>query len=708
MRTTLIAIFALGLIIGVLFVTMNQFEEKAPDFGPRGDLVLVIHDVVSPGAPAADQLVSAHSIVQLLGHFPVSTRLVSTGDYEKGMLSEAAYGIYVGTKTDQPLPTYLLDDIFQSTRPFLWIGANLERLQARHNLDNFGIRAVEGGDAFATNVVYYKNQPLAKIDLRTFKVDVTRSQAAQVLAEAKYVSDPPKPAQAGLDIEPGTPARLPSMVADEVLPVGLPPLPSVDVPPMPAPRTAGETAMDIESKTIAGVSPPAVSAVTGDGLPVPPSATPPAVSLPWIVRAQNFWFVASDPIAYHIEGGAYLAFADVLYDFFGEKSGEEHFAFVRIEDVHPKRELDTLRKAADLLAERDVPFAFTLVPVYKNGENGEPIYLSEAPEFLKTVRYLISKGGVPILHGFTHQHTAESAVDFEFWEGETGGHPIAQDKTFASQRIEQALNECFVNEIYPLAWTTPHYAAGHADYDAFADYFTTVVERRMPVEAYGSDQFFPYLIQSDMHKQIIIPESLGYVNPGVGRDAAALLRDADAMKVVRDGWASFFFHTFLDLNLLTQIVDGLKERDFRFVSLTEFNNKVTTRDRVVVSGVSEVQLTLDSQYRNERTYNDRGELLDENFSFGTVKGNVTSLVTLRPDEFQVIQGVYRRPPVTVTTLNLFRPTISGISNPVAIVLLFIGMITLVLFLGIWIFLVTRRTVAGAKRMAAVRRHTEEF
>ncbi|MCL4233916.1 MAG: polysaccharide deacetylase family protein [Deltaproteobacteria bacterium] len=708
MRTTLIAIFALGLIIGVLFVTMNQFEEKTPDFGPGGDLVLVIHDVVSPGESAADQLVSAHSIVQLLGHFRVGARLVSTGDYEKGMLSEAAYGIYVGTKTDQPLPTYLLDDIFHSTRPFLWIGANLERLQARHNLDNLGLKSAGGDDAFATNVVIYRNQPLAKIDLRTFKVEITRAQAAQVLAEAKYVSDPPKPAQAGLDIEPGTPARLPSMLADEILPAGLPPLPAVDVPPLPTPRSTGEAASDVESKTIPGTSPQAMSVVTGESASVPPPSPPPAVSLPWIVRSQNFWYVASDPIAYHIEGGAYLAFADVLFDFFGEKGGDEHFAFVRIEDVHPKREQDTLRKAADLLAERKVPFAFTLVPVYRNGETGEPIYLSEAPEFLKTVRYLISKGGVPILHGFTHQHTAETAVDFEFWEGETGGHPIAQDKTYASQRIEQALNECFVNEIYPLAWTTPHYAAGQADYDAFADYFTTVVERRMPVESYGSDQFFPYLILSDMHRQIIIPESLGYVNPAVGRDAAALLRDADAMKVVRDGWASFFFHTFLDLDLLAQIVDGLKERDFRFVSLTEFNNKVTTRDRVVVSGVGEVQLTLDSQYRNERTYNARGELLDENFSFGTVKGNVTSLVTLRPEEFQVIQGVYRRPPVTATTLNLFRPTISGISNPVAIVLLFIGMITLVLFLGIWIFLVTRRTVAGAKRMAAVRRHTEEF
>lgn len=697
MRTFFIPVFALGLIVGVLLVTKVQFGEPEPGIGPGGVRVLVIYDVPTPAESIPEQLVSPYSVVQLLGHFDVNVQMVSTADYEKGQLSKAAFGIYVGSKTDQPLTTYLLDDIADSNRPFMWIGANLDRLQERRSMDPYGIKLADSEDRYATNEVVYKGQKLAKIDLKTFKVDVERPSVVQVLAEAKFVENPIKPAVAGLPDEPGTPERMaPDVIgSEEPLPAGLPPLPVVEDAtgaPRPPKGKSGEL---IEALTPTPVA------------ELPPPPLPPAGSIPWIVRGGQFWYVASDPIAYHIEGGAYLAFADALHDFLGQAHETEYKALLRLEDVHPKRETATLRKAADLLFERGVPFTFTLVPVYRNEATDETIYLSQSGEFLETVKYMISKGGTPILHGYTHQHSGESAVDFEFWSGTDGGHPIAgEEKTYASARVEQALSECFLNEIYPLAWTTPHYAAGQTDYDVFSHYFTTVVERRMPVEWYGSDQFFPYFIRSDLHKQFIVPESLGYVNPAAGRDPAALLLDADAMKVVRDGWASFFFHTFLDLSMLTEIVDGIEQRGFRFVSLTELNNKVTTKDRVVVSGVNEVKLTLDTQYRHEKTYNRFGVLEDENFSFGSVKGDVQSLVTLREDEFQVIEGVYRRPPITLAHINQFRPTISGVTNPVAIVLLFIGMFTLIVFVGIWVFLVTRRTLSGARRM--VRHQGKEY
>ncbi|MCZ7585495.1 MAG: polysaccharide deacetylase family protein [Deltaproteobacteria bacterium] len=414
------------------------------------------------------------------------------------------------------------------------------------------------------------------------------------------------------------------------------------------------------------------------------------------------WYVASDPLAYAVEGGAYLAFADVLYDFMNKAATEEHPAFVRLEDIHAKRDASSLRRAADLLAERGVPFAFTYTPVYKNEATGESIFLGEDPVFQDTLRYLVSKGGSPILHGYTHQHSGETAVDFEFWDPYRDG-PIGEgDPVYASARVERALHESFLNEIYPLAWTTPHYAAGQTDYDVFSHFFTTAVERRMPVELYGSDQFFPYLIKSDMHHQILIPETLGYVNPDAGRDPEALLADAKAMKVVREGWASFFFHTFLDLNLLTEVVDGLKAQGYRFVSLTEFNNKVTTKDRVVATGINEVSLHLDAQYKHEKTLSATGELVDENFSFGTMSGQVDKYVSMSKNEIQVLEGVYRRPRFTWSNLHLFRPALTGVSSPVALALLFIGMLTLVTFLVIWIYLITRKTVASARNIATRR------
>ncbi|MBZ0272354.1 polysaccharide deacetylase family protein [bacterium] len=682
MRGVVIPLVLLALILGVLYAAWMQFGRHTTGVGPGGERVLIVYDVPSGPDDAPAETVSARSLAQLLCHFDVAITLVSTKDYEKGMANDASYVLYVGTKTGQPLPSDFIDDVFGATVPVMWIGANLERLEARHSMENFGYKLADTEDRFLTNDVEYKNHRFAKIDLSTFSVRVTRPSTVRVLAKARYVDNPLKPAQAGFEPTPGTPGEAGSGGYGGMAPG------ASDVAPTPTATPDPEPDLMAAASTLAPVGTPA-------GLP-PGAPAPPKIEVPWILQGNNLWYVASDPLAFTVEGGAYVAFADVLYDFLGQPAAGEHPAFVRLEDIHAKRDAATLRKAADLLYERGVPFTFTMTPVYKNPATDETIFLTEAPQFIETIRYLIARGGAPILHGYTHQFSGETAVDFEFWNPYSGEPIESADETYASERVEKALNECFLARIFPLAWTTPHYAAGQTHYRAFANYFTTVVERRMPVELFGSDQFFPYLIKRDMHGQIVIPETLGYVNPAAGRAPADLLRDADAMKVVRDGWASFFFHTFLDLDLLAEMVDGLRDRGFKFVSLTEFNNKVTTASRVVASGVTEVRLTLDAQYKHEMTLAADGEMVEENYSVGTITGDVEKYVSLRPGQIQVVEGVYRRPAFSLANLGMFRPTLSGVTSPVALALLFIGLMTLVVFLAIWVFLVTRKTMQDVR------------
>ena len=52
---------------------------------------------------------------------------------------------------------------------------------------------------------------------------------------------------------------------------------------------------------------------------------------------------------------------------------------------------------------------------------------------------------------------------------------------------------------------------------------------------------------------------------GVPVVAADLIRRAKALNVVRDGWAGFYYHWYLNPAILTEVVNGLKAIGYQFV-----------------------------------------------------------------------------------------------------------------------------------------------
>jgi hypothetical protein len=397
-----------------------------------------------------------------------------------------------------------------------------------------------------------------------------------------------------------------------------------------------------------------------------------------------------------VEGGCYLAFCDLLHDFLGQRHTEEHRAMVRIEDVHVLRDPKGLMAAADYLYGLRIPFGFTLIPVYVQSEGAPAVYMSDRPEFLEAVRYMMSRGGVPVLHGYTHQRSGETAVDYEFWTG-TGGKVYADDTADRTrQKIRQALQECFFHEIYPLAWTTPHYAATQVNYAVFSEFFTTAWERRQPVDLIGSDQFFPFLIRKDMHNQILIPESLGYLTEDGSRSPEALLADAENTLVVRDGYASLFYHSYLPLDKLQRTIEGLRALNYKFVGLTEFNNIVNSGDRIVLSGQVEAALALEGDFLHEFTVDESGAKSGETYSFRPISGDVHRFITMAPGHRKVLERAPTTPPLTLSNLGKFRPSVTGITHPLALFLLFAGLMILIVFLTIWIYLLVAKAVRTAR------------
>jgi len=317
---------------------------------------------------------------------------------------------------------------------------------------------------------------------------------------------------------------------------------------------------------------------------------------PWALRAGALTYVLEAPFAYATEDDRYVAFAGLLFDILAPDAPERHRAMVRIEDVGPEADPQRIRALADLLAGEGVPFSLAVYDGYRDPlghfTHGRPLAfeLHDRPALVSALRYAVWRGGVLVAHGHTHQfgrtpnpYAAVSGGDYEFIAArlQPGGGfgvagllpgdsvPMWRDRLAAAERGWRA-----AGLEPPDIFTTPHYAASPSAYQAFKARFAARYERvtYFPKAAiFGPyDQFFPFETV-DQRGDVILPEDLGYLargqrGPGFGRSSQALIATARRDLVVRDGFASFFFHWYEDPRELMATVRGLRALGYRFVS----------------------------------------------------------------------------------------------------------------------------------------------
>lgn len=318
------------------------------------------------------------------------------------------------------------------------------------------------------------------------------------------------------------------------------------------------------------------------------------LKIPYIVHSDNFWYISDIPFVYTSENDRYLAFADVLHDILKVKVKPQKRALIRLEDIHPHYDINLLKTFSDYLYKEHIPFAISLIPYYKDPQQHYPgliddISLTQSPLFVATLKEMVSKGGTLILHGYTHQHGDKpnpylgvSGSDFEFMD--VSIHPssykiiamneLPEDSTeWVTHRIslaENLLNQVGLNAFY---WETPHYAASSLDSQFFGQHFKATSGR---VEYFDSgqhdNQFFPYLIYEDIYGQKVIPENLGCYSPTPWyshpkRDLSDLIETARKNLVMRDAWASFYYHPYLGLEALKTLVENIRALGYEFVSI---------------------------------------------------------------------------------------------------------------------------------------------
>ncbi len=364
------------------------------------------------------------------------------------------------------------------------------------------------------------------------------------------------------------------------------------------------------------------------------------LSTPYAIRSGNFWYFADIVFSYTVEADRSLVFGDLLHDILGQPHEIRRHALVRIEDVNPESDPGQLRRVADVLASRGIPFQVSLVPIYKNTTRRVEIYLSDRPRVVEALQHMVSRGGSIVLHGVTHQLHGNTTDDFEFWDSLTEKPSGDSSPDLLEQKLALGMDECFRAGLFPIAWETPHYTASMAHYRALRPFFSHAYDRRLVGDDRNTMQYFPYELR-DIYGQSIIPENLGYVNLEKP-DSDAIVDGAARMLCVRDSIPSFFFHPFVSPAYLEATVDGITRLGYRFISAQNFGCSTVIGNHAVSTVPGTVSLSANQPYLRRVAVDAQGRM-SESYQAVARGEAVDEALAPPPGGLAAVQGVSRVP-----------------------------------------------------------------
>lgn len=260
-------------------------------------------------------------------------------------------------------------------------------------------------------------------------------------------------------------------------------------------------------------------------------------------------------------------------------------AFIRFEDVSAsvvylnEDVLEKFRIIGDYLYSQSIPFHIAWIPRYVNPQKNIDndllkINSIENADFIFTFDYLIDKGAIIGLHGYTHQSgNEESVIGTEF-----SAKANADEKSIR-ERIENAISTA--NKLnFPITFfETPHYMGTEFQQSIFEQYFDYIYEPYI-----GKYNKIP-LLSPRNKRTLYIPTPLSYVKGETGKEMINNIDNNDINQV-----ASLFFHPskevdFIKLikeddgyhkysydpnSILHQIVNELKNKGYRIIGIKDY------------------------------------------------------------------------------------------------------------------------------------------
>ena len=536
---------------------------------------------------------SALMLLNLLGHFPEYQQVIGPIEsYEGGDIERCEATFYLGTEYDNELPNNFLEDFKNADMPVVWMGYNFWKLGEHFNevfgFQNYSFDSIDytnldsdGMPSFFKNV-NYKGETF-------FKYNVWDSENPETV------------------IAPDEMTILRNQIHSDV-----------------------EIMAEAEHSFTHEIVPWTIRARG---------------------RNVNKFFVAEVPFSHIHEADRYLVLADLLFDFLQQSPRHNaKYAVVRLDEIHPFYDRNILQEAISILHDHDIQPTISLIPHFADplygvsGHMGVPlIRMEEDADFTADIERYISEGGVVLWNGVTHQYgetqnpySAISGDDLEFWNSVTDS-PLAEDSVwYVLDRLDDGFISLKLSGIEPQVWVTPNDQASSLDNLIFGQTFGWLLGRGFyfdfvatnfnlaessislaykpedPQDAQNNknrrnhfsslavtttgehfNQFYPYEIYGDIYFSRVIPENLGNVQPFVTDQVSeiqtvdTILANAKRNLVLRDIWASLFYHPFLldpDINPvnaskpkdLEKLVMGIKALGYEFINVNDFASEHIT------------------------------------------------------------------------------------------------------------------------------------
>ncbi|WP_052951966.1 DUF2334 domain-containing protein [Paraclostridium benzoelyticum] len=337
---------------------------------------------------------------------------------------------------------------------------------------------------------------------------------------------------------------------------------------------------------------------------------------PYVINNKNLYFISN----YKIDQS--FIFEDTLNDFYNIKNFEKGKVFVRIEDVHLFRDKDNLKEIADYLYSEGIPFMVALIPAYVDSKTGKINTIKDDPEFIKTIKYMQDRGGSVVLHGYMHSLDKReiSGEGYEFWDMEKD-EPISENiEEYVKDRVLSGLRLCVEKGIYPIAFEAPHYAMDQNGYTELKKYFSTYVGQYQNNNENFATSSFPYIIEGSKNFNILIPENLGYIERDNKFSIDIIKNNFYKLSMVRGYTGGFFFHPYMNLDYLKQVISYLKENDSEFLNLKDINNYVKIDDINIRSKDGKIDVTYDKNKSNEKSKSE--------ISFENSMSNINKIIVI--------------------------------------------------------------------------------
>lgn len=524
-----------------------------PDGGKR---TLVLYD-----DSANESEVYAILAANLATHFG-SVTLQKLSDYQPGQILAFDALIYQGNDYNQIIPETLVADIRSGYGKVLWAGANIEQLAGPE-------QSFEAEDFIAT----YGWSPA-----------ITMQNSLNNIAAISYHGQT-------LERGPGS---------------GTVYVPEVFYPDLVEVLGYAECDAEVNPSEIIPTGRPG-TCLTEFG-----------EKYPWAVRSNNLTYVGDLSLSWQDTATPALAFADLYYDLLAPDTAATRHAAVRLEDVNPLSDPDDLVRVTDFLSERNIPFQVAVFPFHVSRVDGTEdryagVGLTDKPRIVEALKYMQEHGGTLIHHGTTHQFGvldnpypgARAGADYEFIRSQCSTNrdwpynitpceddswvqligPLSDDSIEQhAHRVELGRQE-FIDAGLgaPEIFEVPHYGATPNAYEGIGQFYDQRYDQTMyyPGLVSGINPSFEAFINqvapfsfTDVYGTQIVPENLG--NPSIttinnhpARSVDSIVAAAEKNLAVRESTASFFFHPYLDLSILEDVVDGIEGLGYTFVPASD-------------------------------------------------------------------------------------------------------------------------------------------